>query len=113
MLLRERHHADCHRTHALVPPSSRAENVSEPEYPRRCSAITARLVAGLSSTPGGIPGPSSSTRSMVCVRAAPGCSATLTATSSDTPINLSRREFAILSALMERPEIVRSKDDLE
>jgi DNA-binding response OmpR family regulator len=39
--------------------------------------------------------------------------ATLTATSNDTPVNLSRREFAILSALMERPEIVRSKDDLE
>ena len=39
--------------------------------------------------------------------------ASLTATSNDTPVNLSRREFAILSALMERPEIVRSKDDLE
>jgi two-component system, OmpR family, response regulator QseB len=39
--------------------------------------------------------------------------ATLTATSNDAPINLSRREFAILSALMERPEIVRSKDELE
>lgn len=39
--------------------------------------------------------------------------ATLTATSNEIPVNLSRREFAILSALMERPEIVRSKDDLE
>jgi two-component system response regulator QseB len=39
--------------------------------------------------------------------------ATLTATSNDIPVNLSRREFAILSALMERPAIVRSKDDLE
>ncbi len=39
--------------------------------------------------------------------------ATLTAASNNTPLNLSRREFAILSALMERPEIVRSKDDLE
>jgi DNA-binding response OmpR family regulator len=39
--------------------------------------------------------------------------ATLTATSNDIPVNLSRREFAILSALMERPSIVQSKDDLE
>jgi two-component system response regulator QseB len=29
------------------------------------------------------------------------------------PINLSRREFAILAALMERPEQVRSRAELE
>jgi two-component system response regulator QseB len=39
--------------------------------------------------------------------------AALTATSNDIPVNLSRREFAILSALMEHPSIVQSKDDLE
>ena len=38
--------------------------------------------------------------------------AALTATANNVPVNLSRREFAILSALMERPEMVRSKDDL-
>lgn len=39
--------------------------------------------------------------------------ATLTATANNVPVNLSRREFAILSALMEHPEMVQSKDDLE
>lgn len=39
--------------------------------------------------------------------------AALTATANSVPVNLSRREFAILSALMERPEVVHSKDDLE
>ena len=39
--------------------------------------------------------------------------AALTATANNVPVNLSRREFAILSALMERPETVHSRDDLE
>src|SRR5258708_31403897 len=39
--------------------------------------------------------------------------ATLTATSNDIPANLSRREFAIHSALLERPENEHSKDALE
>ena len=39
--------------------------------------------------------------------------ADLSATVSGEPINLSRREFAILAALMERPEQVRSRADLE
>jgi two-component system response regulator QseB len=39
--------------------------------------------------------------------------ADLSATVDGKPINLSRREFAILSALMERPEQVRSRMELE
>lgn len=39
--------------------------------------------------------------------------ADLSATVSGEPINLSRREFAILAALMERPEQVRSRAELE
>lgn len=39
--------------------------------------------------------------------------AELTATVAGKPINLSRREFAILSALMERPDQVRSRAELE
>jgi DNA-binding response OmpR family regulator len=39
--------------------------------------------------------------------------ASLAATANDVPLSLSRREFAILSALMERPGTIRSKDDLE
>jgi two-component system response regulator QseB len=37
----------------------------------------------------------------------------LTATVAGKPISLSRREFAVLAALMERPEAIRSKTDLE
>lgn len=37
----------------------------------------------------------------------------LTAKVKDEPISLSRREFAVLSALMERPGIVHSKSDIE
>jgi DNA-binding response OmpR family regulator len=32
---------------------------------------------------------------------------------NDTPLALSRREFAVLSALMERPGIVLSKSEIE
>ena len=39
--------------------------------------------------------------------------ADLSATVAGEPINLSRREFAILAALMERPEQVRSRAELE
>jgi two-component system, OmpR family, response regulator QseB len=39
--------------------------------------------------------------------------ATFTATAAGKPISLSRREFAVLAALMERPEAIRSKTDLE
>ncbi|MFT4115942.1 response regulator [Bradyrhizobium sp.] len=39
--------------------------------------------------------------------------ADLSATVAGEPVNLSRREFAILSALMERPEQVRSRSELE
>jgi two-component system response regulator QseB len=39
--------------------------------------------------------------------------ADLTVTVDGRPINLSRREFAILAALMERPEQVRSRMELE
>src|SRR5450759_2308564 len=39
--------------------------------------------------------------------------AALTATVAGKPISLSRREFAVLAALMERPEAIRSKTDLE
>ena len=39
--------------------------------------------------------------------------ATLNATVAGKPISLSRREFAVLAALMERPEAIRSKGDLE
>lgn len=35
------------------------------------------------------------------------------ATSGGAPINLSRREFAVLLALVERPGVIRSKGDLE
>ncbi len=39
--------------------------------------------------------------------------ATLKATAAGKPISLSRREFAVLSALMERPGTILSKSDLE
>lgn len=39
--------------------------------------------------------------------------ATLTATLDGAPVPLSRREFAVLSALMERPGIIRSKAEIE
>ena len=39
--------------------------------------------------------------------------ASLSATLNDTPLALSRREFAVLSALMERPGIVLSKSEIE
>lgn len=39
--------------------------------------------------------------------------ATLAATVAGKPISLSRREFAVLAALMERPDAIRSKSDLE
>lgn len=39
--------------------------------------------------------------------------ARMTATLHGAPVSLSRREFAVLTALMERPGTVRSKDDLE
>jgi two-component system, OmpR family, response regulator QseB len=39
--------------------------------------------------------------------------ATLEATVGGRPIGLSRREFAVLAALMERPDAIRSKTDLE
>ena len=39
--------------------------------------------------------------------------ATLKASAAGMPISLSRREFAVLSALMERPGTIRSKSDLE
>ena len=37
----------------------------------------------------------------------------LAATVGGTPVNLSRREFAVLSALMERPGTIRSKSEIE
>lgn len=37
----------------------------------------------------------------------------LAATVDGTPVNLSRREFAVLSALMERPGTIRSKSEIE
>jgi two-component system, OmpR family, response regulator QseB len=39
--------------------------------------------------------------------------ATFAATIAGKPISLSRREFAVLAALMERPDAIRSKTDLE
>jgi len=39
--------------------------------------------------------------------------ATLSASAAGKAINLSRREFALLAALMERPGAIRSKSDLE
>jgi two-component system response regulator QseB len=39
--------------------------------------------------------------------------ARLAVTANGRPVGLSRREFAVLLALMERPGIVRSKDELE
>lgn len=39
--------------------------------------------------------------------------ATLAATAAGKAVSLSRREFALLSALMERPGAIRSKSDLE
>lgn len=39
--------------------------------------------------------------------------ANLKASAAGMPISLSRREFAVLSALMERPGTIRSKSDLE
>ncbi|MBK0696010.1 winged helix-turn-helix transcriptional regulator, partial [Klebsiella oxytoca] len=39
--------------------------------------------------------------------------ATLAATAAGSTVSLSRREFALLSALMERPGAIRSKSDLE
>jgi two-component system response regulator QseB len=39
--------------------------------------------------------------------------ATFAASAAGKPISLSRREFAVLAALMERPEAIRSKTDLE
>lgn len=39
--------------------------------------------------------------------------ATFAATVAGKPISLSRREFAVLAALMERPDAIRSKADLE
>jgi two-component system, OmpR family, response regulator QseB len=39
--------------------------------------------------------------------------ATLAATVAGKPVSLSRREFAVLAALMERPDAIRSKSDLE
>ncbi|MEO6947664.1 MAG: response regulator transcription factor [Nitrobacter sp.] len=39
--------------------------------------------------------------------------ATLTATAAGKTVSLSRREYALLSALMERPGAIRSKSDLE
>lgn len=39
--------------------------------------------------------------------------ATLAASVAGTPVTLSRREFAVLSALMERPGAVRSKGEIE
>lgn len=37
----------------------------------------------------------------------------LAATVGGTPVNLSRREFSVLSALMERPGTIRSKSEIE
>jgi DNA-binding response OmpR family regulator len=39
--------------------------------------------------------------------------ASLTATLAGKPVSLSRREFAVLAALMERPGTIRSRGDLE
>lgn len=39
--------------------------------------------------------------------------AALTATVRNEPVSLSRREFAVLSALMERPGMIRSRADIE
>lgn len=39
--------------------------------------------------------------------------ARMTVTLNGRPVNLSRREFAVLSALMERPGIIRSKSEIE
>ncbi len=39
--------------------------------------------------------------------------ASLTATVAGKPVSLSRREFAVLAALMERPGTIRSRGDLE
>lgn len=39
--------------------------------------------------------------------------ASFTATVSDAPVPLSRREFAVLAALMERPGVIRSKAEIE
>ena len=39
--------------------------------------------------------------------------ATLGASLDGRPVSLSRREFALLSALMERPEVIRSRAELE
>jgi DNA-binding response OmpR family regulator len=38
---------------------------------------------------------------------------TMSAVANDRPVGLSRREFAVLEALMERPGVLRSKDALE
>ena len=72
-------HQDPHRgspiAHCRLPPDARprpapgrGENASEPAYPRRCSAITARLVAGSSSTPRASP----ARRRRPAARSAPG-----------------------------------------
>ncbi|MCS0505195.1 response regulator [Ancylobacter mangrovi] len=39
--------------------------------------------------------------------------AALSATVEGTPVALSRREFAVLAVLMERPEVIRSKGEIE
>jgi DNA-binding response OmpR family regulator len=39
--------------------------------------------------------------------------ANMSAVANDKPVSLSRREFAVLQALMERPGVLRSKDALE
>lgn len=39
--------------------------------------------------------------------------ASFTATVGDAPVPLSRREFAVLAALMERPGVIRSKPEIE
>ena len=39
--------------------------------------------------------------------------AQLSVTKNDEPVSLSRREFAVLTALMDRPGTIRSKDNLE
>lgn len=39
--------------------------------------------------------------------------ANMSAVANDRPVSLSRREFAVLQALMERPGVLRSKDALE
>ncbi|WP_341991797.1 response regulator transcription factor [Azorhizobium sp. AG788] len=39
--------------------------------------------------------------------------ASLTATVDGAPVSLSRREFAVLTALMERPGVIRSKGEIE